>query len=459
MEKFETSTNILIIGGGRGGNALLQLLINEYDVNIVGLVDINVDSPGIQTAKKHNIPVGRNIKKFLKKCESFLDVIVDTTGSEKLYDQLKEFLPPNVTFVHNKATTFVWKLIEASKNSLFLKEQNKILKESINENKKEDIIYGTNPLMIEIKEQIHQVAPTSATVLILGETGTGKELIASAIQQASKEQDHQFIKLNCTTLSSQLLERELFGSVNIRSTSMGSEHVGVLEKASGGTVFLDEIGGVSKEIQIKLLRFLQHGEVTPLGSKKTIHVKTRLITATNKNLEVLVSEMVFRKDLYHNLNSFVISLPPLRERKEDIAVLAYLFLNKSAATLNKIITSISTSAMEVLTNYDYPGNIRELQSIIERAITLCEDNTLKPHHLSGVGKTDILINKNLLDLNGFTSEKNHLLDRFEKEAVEYFIWKAHGNVTTAANLAMTPRRSFYRLVDKYKIDNNKFKLK
>lgn len=454
MKRTNQITNILIIGGGKGGDALLDLLRKDPTTNIIGLVDLNPDAIGIINAKKYNIPIAKHPRRFLESRNHDIDVVFDVSGNQKMFDSLKTSTSKDTILIGGKAAKFVWDLIDINKNNALLKEQFITLKESLADNQNEDVIYGSNPLMQQVREMINQVAPTPATVLILGETGTGKEMIASAIQKLSNLADKPFIKINCAAFSSQLMESELFGYVRGAFTGASKDKKGLLEKGDGGTIFLDEIGDVSLEMQVKILRFLQFGEIRPVGSTETKIIKTRIIAATNKNLEKLIQENKFREDLFYRLNTFVINLPPLRERKEDIPVLAYLFLNKSAATLNKKITSISTSAMESLNEYNFPGNIRELHSIIERAIILCTENSLKPDHLTmGVRSSNTTYKYN----QGLSYAKKNVIEQFERQAVQHYLIKARGNVSKSAKLAKSPRRSFYRLLEKYKINNHKYK--
>ena len=454
MKGNKLITNVLIIGGGKGGNALLELLKNDGATKVIGFVDLNPDAIGIVSARAYGIPVAKYPKFFLESAEYCIDVIIDVTGSAKMHERLKKTIPKDTIMIGGKAVKFVWDLLEANKSNQLLKKQFSILKESLTDSQSEDIIYGSNPQMQEVREMIHQVAPTPATVLLLGETGTGKEMIATAIQKLSKLAAEAFIKINCTAFSPQLLESELFGYVKGAFTGADKDKIGLLEKGKGGTIFLDEIGDTSMEMQVKLLRFLQFGEIRPVGSTETKIINARIITATNKDLRELIQQNKFREDLYYRLNTFVINLPPLRNRKEDIPVLAYLFLNKAAASLNKKINSISTSAMESLNEYNYPGNIRELQSIIERAIILCNDQSIRPDHLAiGVRSSNTVYKYEL----GLSYAKRNVVEQFERQALQYYLIKAKGSVADAAALAKSPRRSFYRLLEKYKIDNVQYK--
>lgn len=455
MKNSLSISNVLIIGAGKGGNALLEILIADITSNIVGVVDLNPDAIGIVNAKKLGIKVAKSYKHFLDNQEQHkIDIVIDVTDSERMYDELKKYISPKITLISDKAAKFIWALIESRKNNELLKNKYRNLKEVLNEGNTTELIYGTTPAMQEIKEMIYQVAPTPATVLILGETGTGKEMIASAIQELSSVSAKPFIKINCTAFSQNLLESELFGYKKGAFTGATKDRKGLLHKGNGGTIFLDEIGDISLEMQVKILRFLQFGEVRPVGANKTETIQARIIAATNKNLEAMVEDNTFRKDLYYRLNSFILNLPSLRNRKEDIPVLAYLFLNKSVIKLNKKVSSISSSAMECLNEYEYPGNIRELQSIIERAVILCLGSTIRPEHLPMmVQNTNNLYQYEL----GLASAKKSVNNQFERQAIQHYLINAKGNVTEAAKLAKTPRRSFYRLLEKHNINKDQFK--
>ena len=220
------------------------------------------------------------------------------------------------------------------------------------------------------------MAPTDSTVLISGETGTGKELVARAIHQLSTRRDHAFVKLNCAAIPTGLLESELFGHEKGAFTGAISQRIGRFELANRGTVFLDEVGEIPLELQPKLLRVLQEREFERLGSTRTLRTDARLIAATNRDLAALVDEQKFRQDLFYRLNVFPITVPPLRERREDIPMLVRHFAQQFARRMKKNVETIPSETMEALTRYDWPGNIRELQNLIERAVILSTGPTL-----------------------------------------------------------------------------------
>ena len=232
--------------------------------------------------------------------------------------------------------------------------------------------------MVEVFKTVARVAPTKSTVLILGESGTGKELIAQAIHQHSPRAGHPFVAVDCGALTETLLESELFGHVRGAFTGAVADKKGVFEEAEGGTCFLDEIGDISPNMQAKLLRVLQEHEVRRVGGKDWVKVDVRVVAATNQNLAELVGKGVFRQDLYYRLNVVAIHLPPLRERVEDIPLLARHFLRRYIRESDKSVSAISDKAMQLLCAYGWPGNIRQLENAVEQAVALSNQPVLTP---------------------------------------------------------------------------------
>lgn len=271
-------------------------------------------------------------------------------------------------------------LVLKTKKALYvnqLTQEIDYLRNTINENTYNDRIIGKSRKMTEIFELIEKVADTNANVLITGESGTGKELIANAIHNQSSRSNNPYIRVNCGAIPENLLESELFGYEKGAFTGANSRKPGRFDRAQGGTLFLDEIGELNLSLQVKLLRVLQEKEFERVGGTESIKADVRIITATNRNLEKMVEEGSFREDLLYRLKVIPIQLPPLRQRKEDIPLLVDSFVSKYAKELNKGSLVVENDALEILINYDYPGNIRELENIIERTVILAYEGSIK----------------------------------------------------------------------------------
>lgn len=243
-------------------------------------------------------------------------------------------------------------------------------------------IIGSSPALREVLDSIEQVAPTNSTVLLRGETGTGKELVAHAIHINSPREDKPFVRVNCASLAQGVLESELFGHEKGAFTGAMAQRAGRFELADGGTLFLDEVGDLPMDVQIKLLRTLQEREFERVGGSETISVDVRVVSATNRNLEEMIGKGEFREDLYYRLNVFPVVLPPLRERHGDLAFLVEHFIGKFNGVANKRVTGATDEAMDKLRSYSWPGNVRELENIIERAMILAKGDKLEPEHFA-----------------------------------------------------------------------------
>ena len=262
-----------------------------------------------------------------------------------------------------------------------LEEENRLLRERLGERFNFSSIIGRSRAMRELFETLALVAPSDATVLITGESGTGKELVANAIHEGSPRRDKPFVKVNCAALHENLLESELFGHERGAFTGATAQRKGRFEVAHGGTLFLDEIGDMSPATQAKVLRVLQEGEFERLGGTRTLRVDVRVLAATHRDLEAMVAEGAFRQDLYYRLSVVPVHLPPLRERREDIPVLAEHFLRVYAGKNRKEVRGFHPAAMDLLVRHDWPGNVRELQNAVERAVILCLGDRITPQEL------------------------------------------------------------------------------
>ena len=313
---------------------------------------------------------------------------------------------------------------------------------------------GKSPAVVEVYKTVARVAPTKSAVLILGESGTGKERIAQAIHQHSPRAAQPFVAVDCGALTESLLESEIFGHVRGSFTGAVADKKGVFEEAEGGTCFLDEIGDISPNMQAKLLRVLQEHEVRRVGGKDWMKVDVRVIAATNRNLADLVRQGTFRQDLYYRLNVVAIHLPPLRERVEDIPLLAGHFLKRYSQESGKSVTAISDRAMELLCAYSWPGNIRELENTMEQAVVLSNQPVLTPDDLP-VTTRDHAVSTSMdcPPPNGqFLFPDNPTLEEVKKRYVLHVLSRNQGNISRTARVLNIDRRSLYRMLARYKIE-------
>jgi transcriptional regulator with PAS, ATPase and Fis domain len=295
--------------------------------------------------------------------------------------------------------------------------------------------------MREIFATIERVAPTRATVLLCGESGVGKDMIARAIHHHSPRDNKPFVKINCTALPENLMESELFGYEKGAFTGANTAKPGKFEQADTGTVFLDEIGDVPTSVQVKLLRILQEREFERLGSNKVKHIDVRVLAATNVDLRAALEQGTFREDLYYRLNVLPINIPPLRDRKEDIPYLAGYFVKKLGKDLGSPVQSISDAAMERLTGYHWPGNVRELENVLERSMVLANGAVLE----AGDVKLDTAPAARLTVADNFLPEGT-TLDQYEQTIIKEALRRANGNKSQAARmLGLTRNALRYRL--------------
>jgi len=317
-------------------------------------------------------------------------------------------------------------------------------------------IVGHHPKIIEVLKLISQVADTDATILILGESGTGKELVARALFENSKEKDREFIPINCGGLPENLLESELFGHEKGAFTGAQKNKMGWFERADGGTIFFDEVSEMTGPLQVKLLRILQTGEFSRIGSTDIRYCKVRIIAATNKDLQMLVQDGTFREDLFYRLNVIDIILPPLRERRSDIPILIQHYLNLFGEKYYRKI-DISKRAEQLLTEYDYPGNIRQLENVIHRAIILCEGNFIKLENLPINISNGNHINGYSIGQSSFRLAKSKVVEEFERKYIIECLTTSNGNVSFAARCAGINVKNFHVKMNKYSIDPHLYK--
>jgi len=342
---------------------------------------------------------------------------------------------------------------------LILERHNSSLEKMLRSQYKFEPFIGHHPSIIKIMDIVAQVADTDATVLIEGDTGTGKELVARALHFNSSRTKKELVAINCGALPENLLESELFGYVKGAFTGASSDKKGKFEFAHGGTIFLDEIGELHPRLQVKLLRILQSGEYSPVGSEETRHCNVRIIAATNRDLKSLVNEGNFRNDLYYRLNIIRLTLPRLVERRSDILVLANHFLENFRKKNNKPSLNFSRAAEQFLINYDFPGNVRELENIVERACLLAKGAAIEPGDLSDELRSGTEAgdwNQTISSLS-FRDAKARVVADFERTYISHVLAEANGVIRQAARLAQMDVKNFHSKISKLGIQPGEFK--
>jgi Nif-specific regulatory protein len=367
--------------------------------------------------------------------------------ADRNYERATNFLAIIATMIAQAIK--VGHLLEADKQRLV--DENIHLKQELRERYDFSHIIGNSGPLRQVYEQVTQVARTNTTILLRGESGTGKELIAHAIHYNSLRSAKPFIKVSCAALPETLIESELFGYEKGAFTGAQGRKKGRFELAEGGTLFLDEVGDLNVSTQIKLLRVLQEREFERLGGTETIKANVRLVAATNKDMERAIAEGAFREDLYYRLNVFAIFMPPLRDRKSDVLLLADHFLEKYAREHHKSIKRISTPAIDMLASYHWPGNVRELENIIERAVLVCETNVIHGHHLPPTLQT--------AEGSGTVTRLSleSTVESFERDIIMDALKTTRGSRKRAAKLLDTTERIIGYKVKKYGIDTDRFR--
>ncbi|HEX2922066.1 MAG TPA: sigma-54 dependent transcriptional regulator [Bacteroidales bacterium] len=451
------SANLLIIDDNKSDlNLMKDILKNE----VRNIVSISLTSRIYEILAKKSIDIvlldmnfnsrvntGNEglfwIREILKKDSSISIIPVTANGNiEQAVEAIREGAIDFIQKPFNRAklvsvVNLAWNLRMAKIEASELKKDNQRLKIQINKGG-EKLIQGASPTMINVMNIVRKVASTDANVLITGENGTGKELVAKEIHRLSKRSEELMVSVDLGSLTETLFESELFGHVKGAFTDAAEDRKGRFEQASGSTLFLDEIGNLSLRSQSKLLSVLQSRQIIRVGSNKPVPVNIRLICATNRNLGEMVIEGSFREDLFYRVNTIMIEVPPLRDRVDDIPILANHFLKINGERYGKPGLKLNTHALEKLSNHSWPGNVRELQHSIEKAVILSDSNILKP--------SDFV----------FTSKANSIsgdmtLDEMEKQFITYTMRKYHSNLSLAANKLGITRQTLYNKLRKYDI--------
>jgi two-component system response regulator HydG len=434
------------------GTKALEIL-NQAVIE-VAIVDIKL--PGF---------TGMQILEYVKKNNLTTEVIIVTgVGSvETAINAIKmgayDYLTKPFDDI-NKVTIQIEKAMEKFR---LIQKVRRLERKSPEKHVYEEIV-GKSKRIQEVFDVIDTISGTSSTVLILGESGTGKEMVAKAIHRRSKRSDKQFVVINCSAIPETLLESELFGHKKGSFTGAIKDKPGLFEEADEGSIFLDEIGEISPMLQVKLLRVLQNGEVRSVGGVRNRFVDVRVIAATNKDLYREVQEGNFREDLYYRLNVITLVLPPLRDRVEDIPLLAYHFLKKYSKKIGKKIEKISVDTLQSLQNYRWVGNVRELENVIERAVVLATQDSLQATDLPPrvLGDSFYLTDEQsdaVLSQFGYQEAKEKALASFNRSYLTNLLRQSRGNLSSAADKAGMDRSNFKKIVKKFGINFADYKEK
>src|SRR5215471_6525371 len=441
-----TGARVLIVDDDPASRRLLEVRLRplECDVATAGngeqaLAAIRKDVPDLvlldlQMPKMGGIEVLRAVR---KEGIDVPTIVITAHGSiETAVEAMKEGAHDFITkpVDGNHFDIVVRKALERER----LKRELELFSEDAD--KRYRLVIGKSAKMTEAAETAKKAATSKATVLLLGESGTGKEIFARAIHSWSERRSQAFVVINCVGLSKELLESELFGHEKGAFTGADQLKKGKMELANGGTVFLDEVGDVSQEVQTKLLRFLQEREFDRVGGVRPIHVDVRIIAATNRDLDAAVKEGRFREDLYHRLNVVPVMLPPLRQRTEDIPALAQHFLQRFAKEVKKNLSGISEAALGKLSAYDWPGNVRELANVVERAVVLGQGLEIAPHDLPA--RIVAVLSESQVDGTSYRDA----MDAYRRQLVMKALAQTHGNRAAAARVLGLHEKYFLRLL-------------
>jgi len=415
-----------------GKEAIVSLKQQTFDVILTDLKMESVDGNDVLKASKDHCP---DTEVIMITGHATLDSAVETMKAGAFHYIAKPYRLDEVRELIRKAIEVVQ-----------LKRENKLLKEQLKNKNTSTEIITNEPIMQRILEMAKQIAPTDTNVLITGESGTGKELLAKFVHENSPRKQKKFQAINCGAFQEELLANELFGHEKGAYTGASKSKAGIIEAANGGTVFLDEIAEMSLGMQVKLLRMIQEREIQRLGATKTIPVDVRLIAATHRDLREEVSAGRFRHDLFFRLDVIGLHLPPLAERKADIPSLTLHFLKKHSLKMNKKVFKVDKEAIELLHTYDFPGNIRELENIIERGVALSRKQKL------GVDELPSIISSRVIHVVRKNSDNLPTLAEREMEYICYVLEKTEHNRTKAAKILGIDRVSLWRKLKSYNLE-------
>ena len=433
LKKVLTKQGLSVQTSPNGIDALMKVEETPFDVILADIRMPEMNGIEVLKAVKETRP---EIYVILMTAFGSIDSAVEAM-KKGAYDYItKPFKMEEITIVIKKA------LEEKG-----LRKEVASLRNEVRSKYRFDNIIGKSKVMQDVFDLIRRVSNSKSTVLIYGKSGTGKELVAKALHYNSPRKDNPFVAVNCSAIPETLLESELFGHVRGAFTGAIATRKGLFEEANGGTIFLDEIGNVSHAMQIKLLRVLQEREIRRVGGAENIKVDIRLIAASNQNLEEAVSRGEFRDDLYYRLNVITINLPELKDRQDDVSLLANYFLKKYTKEENEKIKSISKEAMNLLLNYNWPGNVRELENVIERAIALGRYEEILPEDIPVN-----IINSRMMSALKETLPENATIEELERDYIAKILKKTKGHKINTARILGIDRRTLYRKLKKHSME-------
>lgn len=415
-----------------GANALAHLEKQAYDVVLTDLRMEKVDGLQILRKVRESWP---DTEVVLITGYATLESAVEAMKHGAFYYIAKPFRLDEVR-----------KVVAEAMEKIRLRRENRALREQVEGFQGKVRIISQNGDMQRLLDMTRQIAPTDCNVLITGESGTGKELFAQYLHHHSRRSERPFVAVNCGAFSEELLANELFGHVKGAYTGANADSQGLMAAADGGTLFLDEITEMSPAMQVKLLRAIQEREVLPVGANTPIKVDLRFVAATNRDVPDMVKRGEFRQDLWFRLNVVNLHIPPLSGRREDVPLLAYHFLRKCAARMEKPVTEIAAEAMDILKAYDFPGNVRELENIVERGVAIASGTTIEAAHLPDDLRE--------LSIRTFRKKEGRLpsLEEQERDYIRWVLQEAGGNQTLAAQILGIDRVSLWRKLKRYELE-------
>jgi len=442
-----------------------KVLIVDDDPSLLRLLAIRLSAVGYNVETAENAKIALGILKTFHPHMVLSDLRMEGMDGMALFEQIRQ-QDPHLPVVIMTAHGTIPDAISATKQGVFsfltkpFESQELLatvskaieLQPAISQNTQDNSSWRTkiisrSAIMESLLQQTKQVAQSDFSLLIHSESGTGKELLANAIHQASKRQEKSFVAINCAAIPEALLESELFGHVKGAFTGAEKTHSGLFQAADKGTLFLDEIGDMPMNFQVKLLRALQEKEIRPVGSTQTIPIDVRVISATHKNLQQAIIDKTFREDLYYRLNVVELELPPLSQRREDIPLLAQHFLHHAKMLSPSKIKGFSTEAMEILISAPWPGNIRQLQNVVEQGVALSTQPIINATLIRNA------LRENDSQLPSFVQAR----DKFEREYLANLLEVTSGNVSLAAKIAQKNRTEFYKLLKRHYLNAEAFR--